>query len=44
MKKIFTTILAAALLLSFTACSSQQDSKSETKSEVKAEKLLLNRV
>ena len=38
MKKLFTTILAAALLLSFTACSSQQDSKSETKSEVKAEK------
>ncbi len=27
MKKIFSTILAAALLLSFTACSSQQDSK-----------------
>ena len=29
MKKIFATILAAALLLSFTACSSQQDSKAE---------------
>lgn len=29
MKKIFATILAAALLLSFTACSSLQDSKAE---------------
>lgn len=38
MKKLFAIVLAAALLLSFTACSSQQDSKSETESEVKAEK------
>lgn len=38
MKKLLAIVLAAALLLPFTACSSQQNSKSETKSEVKTEK------